>query len=62
MGSTLGYFGGKVDILGSRVFIEIWSSLPFLYTIIIISSIIVPVYVPGRLQVLQPSFWLLVII
>jgi microcin C transport system permease protein len=61
VGSALGYFGGKVDILGSR-FIEIWSSLPFLYTIIIISSIIVPVYVPGRLQVMQPSFWLLVII
>jgi len=61
VGSMLGYFGGKLDILGQR-FIEIWSSLPFLYTIIIISSIIVPVYVPGRLQVLQPSFWLLVII
>ena len=61
VGSMLGYFGGKLDILGSR-FIEIWSSLPFLYTIIIISSIIVPVFVPGRLQVLQPSFWLLVAI
>ena len=61
VGAALGYFGGKVDILGSR-FIEIWSSLPFLYTIIIISSVIIPVYVPGRMQVLQPSFWLLVII
>ncbi len=61
VGSTLGYFGGKIDILGQR-FIEIWSSLPFLYTIIIISSIIVPVYMPGRIQVLQPSFWLLVVI
>jgi microcin C transport system permease protein len=61
VGAALGYFGGKLDILGQR-FIEIWSSLPFLYTIIIISSIIVPVYVPGRMQVLQPSFWLLVII
>jgi len=61
VGSALGYFGGKLDIIGSR-FIEIWSSLPFLYTIIIISSIIVPVYVPGRLQVFQPSFWLLVFI
>jgi microcin C transport system permease protein len=61
VGASLGYFGGKVDIIGQR-FIEIWSSLPFLYTIIIISSIIVPVYVPGRMQVLQPSFWLLVII
>ena len=42
--------------------IEIWSSLPFLYTIIIVSSIVVPVYVPGRMQVLQPSFWLLIAI
>jgi microcin C transport system permease protein len=61
VGAALGYFGGKLDIFGQRL-IEIWSSLPFLYTIIIISSIIVPVYVPGRLQVFQPSFWLLVVI
>jgi microcin C transport system permease protein len=61
VGATLGYLGGKIDILGSR-FIEIWSSLPFLYTIIIISSVIIPVYIPGRMQVLQPSFWLLVVI
>jgi len=61
VGASLGYFGGKLDILGQR-FIEIWSSLPFLYTIIIISSVIVPVYVPGRNQVLQPSFWLLIVI
>ncbi len=60
-GAALGYFGGIVDIVGQRL-IEIWSSLPFLYTIIIISSIIVPVYVPGRSQVFQPSFWLLVFI
>src|SRR5438874_12033006 len=60
-GAMLGYFGGQLDVLGVRA-IEIWSSLPFLYTIIIVSSIIVPVYVPGRLQVLQPSFWLLVFI
>ena len=61
IGAVLGYFAGKIDILGQRT-IEIWSSLPFLYTIIIISSIVVPVYVPGRMQILQPSFWLLVII
>jgi microcin C transport system permease protein len=60
-GATLGYFGGKLDILGQRA-IEIWSSLPFLYTIIIISSIIVPIYIPGRNLVLQPSFWLLIAI
>ena len=51
----------ELDILGQRL-IEIWSSLPFLYTIIIVSSIIVPVYVPGRSTILQSSFWLLVII
>ena len=61
VGAALGYFGGKLDILGQR-FIEIWSSLPFLYTIIIISSIVVPVYVPGRNQIFQPSFWLLIVI
>jgi microcin C transport system permease protein len=61
VGAALGYFGGKLDILGQR-FIEIWSSLPFLYTIIILSSVVVPVYVPGRNQITQPSFWLLIII
>jgi microcin C transport system permease protein len=61
VGSVLGYFGGKIDILGQR-FIEVWSSLPFLYTIIIVSSIIVPNYSPGRNLLLQQSFWLLVVI
>ncbi len=60
-GAVLGYFAGKVDILGQRL-IEIWSSLPFLYTIIIVSSIVVPIYLPGRNLVLQPSFWLLIFI
>jgi microcin C transport system permease protein len=59
VGALLGYFGGKIDIVGQRL-IEIWSSLPFLYTIIIISSILVPVFLPGRTLLLQPSFWLLV--
>jgi microcin C transport system permease protein len=61
IGALLGYVSGKLDLLGQRL-IEIWSSLPFLYTIIIVSSIVVPVYVPGRMQVLQPAFWLLVFI
>ena len=61
IGGLLGYVSGKLDLFGQRI-IEIWSSLPFLYTIIIVSSIVVPVYVPGRMQVLQPSFWLLVVI
>ena len=61
VGAILGYFGGKLDILGVRA-IEIWSSLPFLYTIIIVSSIVVPIYIPGRNLVAQPSFWMLIAI
>ena len=61
IGAMLGYISGKIDLIGQRL-IEIWSSLPFLYTIIIVSSIVVPVYIPGRLQVLQPSFLLLIVI
>jgi microcin C transport system permease protein len=61
VGAALGYFGSRIDIIGQR-FIEIWSSLPFLYTIMIVSSIIVPIYLPGRMVFLQPSLWLLVVI
>jgi microcin C transport system permease protein len=61
VGASLGYFGGRIDIFGQRG-IEIWSSLPFLYVVIIISSVIVPIYLPGRYQLLQPSLWLLVVI
>ena len=61
IGAVLGYYGGKLDILGQRL-IEIWSSLPFLYTIIIVSSIVVPVYLPGRNLLTQPSFWMLIAI
>ena len=41
LGSAMGYLGGKFDLLFQRV-IEIWSNVPFLYVIIIISSIMVP--------------------
>ena len=37
----MGYFGGWFDILLQRI-IEIWSTVPFLYVVIIISSIVVP--------------------
>ena len=59
IGACLGYIGGKFDLLGQRT-IEIWASLPFLYTIIFVSSVVVPVYIQGRMQILQPSFWLLI--
>jgi microcin C transport system permease protein len=40
-GAVQGYFGGWTDLAFQR-FIEIWSSLPHLYLLIIISSIITP--------------------
>ena len=39
-----GYFGGWIDLVFQR-FIEVWSSMPTLYLLIILSSVI------------QPSFW-----
>lgn len=41
LGSCQGYFAGKVDLLGQR-FIEIWSSMPTLFLLIILSSFISP--------------------
>ncbi|MAR93198.1 MAG: ABC transporter permease [Pseudomonadota bacterium] len=43
-GALQGYYGGKVDLFGQR-FIEIWSSLPILFLLIILSSIV------------KPNFW-----
>jgi microcin C transport system permease protein len=45
-GAVQGYFGGKVDLIFQR-FLEIWSSVPVFFVLIIISS------------VLAPSFWTL---
>ena len=47
IGGAMGYFGGKFDLIFQRL-IEIWSSLPMLFVIIILSSI------------LKPSFLLLI--
>ena len=41
IGGAMGYFGGKFDLFFQRL-IEIWSSLPMLFVIIIISSILMP--------------------
>jgi microcin C transport system permease protein len=43
-GAIQGFYGGKVDLIGQR-FIEVWSGLPMLYLLIILSSIV------------QPNFW-----
>src|SRR5947208_15998055 len=40
-GAVQGYFGGWVDLLFQR-FIEIWTSVPSLYLLLIISSMFVP--------------------
>lgn len=41
VGAIQGFYGGKIDLLGQR-FIEIWGSMPRLYLLIILSSIVVP--------------------
>ncbi|MEK7801822.1 MAG: ABC transporter permease, partial [Pseudomonadota bacterium] len=40
-GAFQGFYGGKVDLIAQRV-IEIWSSLPSLYILIIFSALFVP--------------------
>ena len=49
VGAISGYFGGWTDLLIQR-FIDIWTSVPSLYVLLIISSVI------------APSFWSLLII
>lgn len=44
VGAVQGYYGGNVDLVGQR-FIEIWSSLPTLFLLIILSSFV------------KPNFW-----
>lgn len=41
VGAFQGYYGGMVDLLGQR-FVEIWSGIPMLFLVIIISSFIAP--------------------
>jgi len=48
-GAVQGYFSGKTDLFMQR-FIEVWSSMPELYLLIIFASIF------------QPSIWLLIIL
>jgi microcin C transport system permease protein len=48
-GALQGYYGGLMDLLGQR-FMEIWSGLPVLFLLIILSSFV------------EPNFWWLLII
>lgn len=47
VGCAMGYWGGIFDLLFQRL-IEIWNTIPFLYVIMIVASVVVP------------SFWTLV--
>ena len=49
VGAFQGFYGGWIDLLGQR-FMEIWSGIPTLYILIILSSVV------------QPGFWLLLFI
>ncbi|GLR95528.1 MULTISPECIES: ABC transporter permease [Bradyrhizobium] len=40
-GAVQGYFGGRVDLIFQR-FIEIWTAIPSLYLLLILSSVLVP--------------------
>ena len=42
-GAFQGYFGGKVDLFAQRA-IEIWTAIPSLYLLLIISSVLVPTF------------------
>ena len=46
IGAIQGYYGGWTDLIGQRI-VEIWSSLPQLYILLVIAS------------VLPPGFWIL---
>ncbi|MDX2259765.1 MAG: ABC transporter permease [Hyphomicrobiaceae bacterium] len=40
-GAVQGYFGGRVDLFFQRV-LEVWSSIPSLFVLLIVSSVLVP--------------------
>ncbi len=47
-GAVQGYYGGRIDLLGQR-FIEVWSGMPTLFLLILLSSVV------------QPNFWWLLL-
>ncbi|WP_337027002.1 microcin C ABC transporter permease [Pantoea eucalypti] len=49
VGAVQGYFGGRIDLIGQRM-IEVWSGMPALFLLILLSSVI------------QPGFWWLLLV
>ena len=57
IGGILGYFGGRIDLLGLRV-IEIYGSIPFLFMLMILATFIKPtVYILALMYVILTG-WL----
>jgi len=49
VGAVQGYFGGWTDLIGQRI-LDVWGSMPSLYILLIISSVLVP------------GFWVLLLV
>ncbi|MEB5705420.1 ABC transporter permease [Pantoea anthophila] len=49
VGALQGYFGGRIDLIGQRL-VEVWSGMPALFLLILLSSVI------------QPGFWWLLLV
>lgn len=61
IGAVIGFYGGRTDLLGQRA-IEVWQTVPFLYTVMILSKAMsdqLP-YRPDLPYILQPRFLLLI--
>ncbi|RME74335.1 MAG: ABC transporter permease subunit [Planctomycetota bacterium] len=57
VGGIMGYFGGWIDIAVQRV-IEVWSSIPFLFTIMILASVINPGFLALAVLLIVLRSWL----
>jgi microcin C transport system permease protein len=57
VGGIQGYYGGWTDI-GTQRFVEIWGSIPFLFTIMIIASIVTPTFVLLAILMIVLRSWL----
>lgn len=49
VGAVQGFFGGRIDLIGQRL-VEVWSGMPALFLLILLSSVI------------QPGFWWLLLV
>lgn len=56
-GGIMGFYGGWTDILVQR-FIEVWSSIPFLFTMMILASLITPGFFVLALMLIVLRAWL----